>query len=119
MILVGVVSGCSTTTTSPPAASSATSSATSTTTKSTTTETSTTSATPTSTVPPPANSLTITCKDWRALDDPTQLAVVTAIVTQPDFKGALTNPDAARLAAKAACLLFSSKTVDEVLKTGS
>jgi ABC-type enterochelin transport system substrate-binding protein len=118
VILVGVVGGCSsTTTTSPPPASSA--SSTTTTTTTTTSETSTTSQTPTSTVPPPANSLTITCKDWRALDDPTQLAVVTAIVTQPDFKGAVTDPDAAHLAAKAACLIFSSKTVNDVLKTGS
>lgn len=61
----------------------------------------------------------MTCKEWRDLDDPTQLAVVTAIVTQPDFKGVVTNPDGARILAKGACLLVGDKTVNDVLLTGS
>jgi Domain of unknown function (DUF4334) len=119
LILMGAIAGCSSTTSSPPAASTAPSSAKSTSAKSTTSETPTTSETSSPTVPAPPNSLTITCKDWRALDDPTQLAVVTAIVTQPNFKGAVTDPDAARVLAKGACLLFGSKTVNDVLLTGS
>jgi hypothetical protein len=61
----------------------------------------------------------MTCKEWRDLDDTAQLSVVNTIVTEPDFKGAVTDPDAARLAAKAACFLFGDKTVKDVLLTGS
>jgi hypothetical protein len=61
----------------------------------------------------------MTCKEWRDLDDPTQLAVVNAIVTEPDFKGKVTDPDAARIVAKGACLLFGDKVVKDVLLTGS
>jgi hypothetical protein len=61
----------------------------------------------------------MTCKEWRDLDDPTQKAVVTAIVTQPNFKGQVTDPDNARIVAKGACFLFSDKTVNDVLLTGS
>jgi ABC-type enterochelin transport system substrate-binding protein len=118
LILMAAVAGCSSTTTTTAPTSTASSSTKSTSPTTTTSETSTTS-TSTSVVPAPPNSLTMTCKDWRDLDDPTQLAVVKEIVTQPDFKGAVTDPDGARLVAKGACLLFSTKTVNDVLRTGS
>jgi hypothetical protein len=121
LVLMGAIAGCSggsthTYTSSPSTSASASDKST---TSEKTTEESTTTSSPTAVVPAPANSLTITCKEWRDLDDPTQLAVVTAIVTQPDFKGAVTEPDSAKLVAKGACLLFGSKTVNDVLLTGS
>lgn len=119
LILIGAIAGCSSTTSSPESTSSAPSS---TSAKSTTSEKpseSTTTETSAPVVPAPPNALTMTCKDWRDLDEPTQLAVVTAIVTQPDFKGAVTDPDNAKVVAKGACLLIDSKTVNDVLLTGS
>ena len=118
LVLILAFAGCSSKSPSPAASSTASSSVSSTTTKSTTSETSTTE-TSTATVPAPSNSLTMTCKEWRDLDDPTQLAVVNAIVTEPDFKGKVTDPDAARIVAKGACLLFGDKVVKDVLLTGS
>lgn len=122
LVLMGAIAGCSggsthTYTSSPSTSASADKSTTSE--KTTTESTTTTTEESTAVVPAPANSLTITCKEWRDLDDPTQLAVVTAIVNQPNFGGAVKEPDSAKLVAKGACLLFGSKTVDEVLKTGS
>jgi hypothetical protein len=119
LILIGAVAGCSSTTTTTAPTSTASSSTKSTSATTTTSETTSETTTSTSVVPAPPNSLTMTCKDWRDLDDPNQLAVVNAIVTQPNFKGAVTDPDAARIVAKGACLLFSEKTVNDVLLTGS
>jgi hypothetical protein len=61
----------------------------------------------------------MTCNEWRDLDDPTQLAVVTAIVQDPGYKGVATEPDSAKLLVKGACLLFGKKVVKDVLETGS
>jgi ABC-type enterochelin transport system substrate-binding protein len=117
LVLILAIAGCSSKSPSPAASSTASSSTSSTSAETTTSEKST--ETSTSTVPAPPNSLTMTCKEWRDLDDPTQLAVVNAIVTEPDFKGKVTDPDAARIVAKGACLLFGDKVVKDVLLTGS
>jgi hypothetical protein len=126
LVLIAAIAGCSSSTTSSPSSTTKLSTATSTSAKSKPSETSsetssdsTTTGTSTKVVPAPPNSLTMTCKEWRDLDDPTQLAVVTEIVNQPDFKGAVTDPDGARLVAKGACLLFGDKVVNDVLRTGS
>jgi hypothetical protein len=123
LVLVGALAGCgggsTHTYTSSPSASSSSSEKSTTSEKTTTSEETTTSEKTTAVVPAPANSMTITCKEWRDLDDPTQLAVVTAIVQAPDYKGVASEPDSAKLIAKGACLLFGSKTVADVLATGS
>lgn len=72
----------------------------------------------TPTVPAPANWQTMTCKEYVGINDDQQVAVIDAIVSQPN---SMFNKDMASLAkslADAMCTLVPSATVSDVVMGG-
>jgi hypothetical protein len=68
-----------------------------------------------SSVPPPSNSLTMTCKEYNALDADTQLAVIQKIVSQDGSVIGQQNSEIAKTLADAMCQFMPSSTVNELL----
>jgi hypothetical protein len=71
-----------------------------------------------SNVPPPSDSLTMTCKDYTALDPDTQTAVVQEILTQEGSVLGPQNAEIAKSLADAVCQFLPDSTVSEILLGG-
>jgi hypothetical protein len=72
-----------------------------------------------SNVPPPANSLTMKCKEYNGLDADTQLAVIQQIVSQQGSVIGRQNIEIAKTLADAMCQFIPDSTVSELLLGGS
>lgn len=70
---------------------------------------------PTSEVPAPPNALTMTCRDYLALDDATKLAVIRAIIADQHSMFPKGNEDIAKTMADATCQFLPDSTVSQLL----
>jgi hypothetical protein len=74
--------------------------------------------TPVPEVPAPPNALTMTCREFNELDEPTRLAVIRAILAdQNSVLGQ--NIEIARALAESVCQFLPDSTVNEILLGGS
>ena len=66
-------------------------------------------------VPAPANSKTMTCKEFTGLDEATRLAVIRAILADKNNPLGPNGESVGQVLAEAACQFLPSATVSEVL----
>ncbi|OBI81317.1 hypothetical protein [Mycobacterium sp. E740] len=66
-------------------------------------------------VPPPPNALTMTCKEFTGLDEPTRVAVIREILKQDKNPLGPNGEGVGQMLVEAACQFLPSATVNEVL----
>ncbi|MGV0849428.1 hypothetical protein ABQF03_04395 [Mycolicibacterium phlei] len=70
-------------------------------------------------VPPPPNALTMSCREFIALDDPTRLAVIREVLKQENNPLGPNGEGIGEILVETACQFLPNATVNEVLLGGT